>query len=86
MGRAQCILQKYFAWGGGGITLEQCLGVEATTEFEPWDILTTAHAAQQLQCCQHLCNPMPAVMKEITYLLTRFLLLNQLQLIVDNND
>ena len=43
------------------ITLKQCLGIEATSEFEPDDCFALAHAAEQLECCQHLCNPMPAI-------------------------
>lgn len=46
------------------VTLKQCLGVAATTELETSDFFTLAHAAEQLQGCQHLCNPMPAMHQE----------------------
>lgn len=40
--------------------MEQSLGIEAATELEPQDFFSPAHAAQQLERCQHLCNPVPA--------------------------
>ena len=45
-------------------TLKQYLCVQPAAEFKTSDFFTPAHAAQQLQCGQHLCNPVPAVCQE----------------------